>query len=352
MQTLYLHAGMMKTGSTSIQVSLAANPQGRNYLYLSHQANNSSEAMRRAFAGGLRGRGRPAFSQPDFRERFLADLDQQLRQEVPIGVLSAEMISEPFMAPHHRGIHEWLTARVPQVKVVVYVREPASFMESVYQQKLQAVGQPTLRPNALYPKYRRRFEPMEAVFGRENIVYRGFAPSRFHRGDIVWDLAQAIGLEPSKAFQPRRANDSLSRRAATLLQVYQHHLPAGHDLRLSGNEQKRRLLRLLHAIKGPKVRLAPDVLHKVVSRQHEDVAWMNSRLDAPLPEFNAAGEGEYIRDVQELFHPDERSLAWLGELSGQVLGAGDGPAIAAALAQLSQVRGFQTRLAQTRRMFS
>ena len=50
MKTLYVHAGMMKTGTTSIQVSLAANPIGKNYRYLWHRSNNSSMPMRLAFS--------------------------------------------------------------------------------------------------------------------------------------------------------------------------------------------------------------------------------------------------------------------------------------------------------------
>jgi hypothetical protein len=352
MQTLFVHAGMMKTGTTSIQVSLAANPIGKNYRYLWHKSNNSSMPMRLAFAATRPPHVRGAeFSRPGYRETFLAYLDEQLKQDVPIGVISAELISATFGHADHLAMRDWLCARVPEVKVVLYIREPGSFMESIYQQKLKEGGQSVIRPPALYPKYRRKFEPLEAVFGRQNIVYRSFAPSLFEQGDIVLDFARLIGLDFHE-FEVRRANDSLSSRAASLLYVYHQHLPPGCQPWLQGNEQKRRLVRLLHEVKGPKLRLAPEMLRKTLRQQQEDIDWMASRLAEPLPEYRAAGEGEYIHTDADLSRPDDAALDWLGEMTGERFRGADGQAISTALAGLSQAHGFQARLSRTRGIFS
>lgn len=351
MQMLYLHAGMMKTGTTSIQVALAANPIGKNYRYIGLQANNSSTAMRMAFAGGVVEPGKPVFAEPGFRERFLGHLAEQLQHEAPIGIVSAELISATFSLAHYQALHDWLAARVPEVKVVLYIREPASFMESLYQQKLQEGGHASIRPNALYPKYRRRLEPLEAVFGRENVVYRSFSPSRFTQGDIVLDFAQLIGLDFHE-HELRRVNASLSRPAAALLHLYHQHTPEGRSRRLQGNEAKRRLVRLLHQLQGPKLRLAPELLHKTLQRQQDDIAWMASRLDAPLPAWRAPAEGECIRGEADLERLDDMALDWLGEMAGGSYRQAERPAIAAALASLSMPQGFQARLSRARRLFA
>lgn len=351
MQTLYLHAGMMKTGTTSIQVALAANPIGKNYRYIGLQANNSSTAMRMAFAGGVPEPGKPVFGEPGFRERYLAHLDEQLQHEVPIGIVSAELISATFTLGQYQALHDWLAARVPEVKVVLYIREPASFMESLYQQKLQEGGHASIRPNALYPKYRRRLEPLETVFGRNNVLYRSFSPSRFERGDIVLDFARLIGLDLHE-HELRRVNTSLSRPAAALLHLYHQHAPEGRSRRLQGNEAKRRLVRLLHQLQGPKLRLAPELLHKTLQRQQDDIAWMASRLDAPLPAWRAPDEGDGIRHEADLDRLDDVALDWLGELAGGSFRQAERPAIAAALTRLSGAQGYQARLTHARKIFS
>lgn len=351
MQTLYLHAGMMKTGTTSIQVALAANPVGKNYRYIGLQANNSSTAMRMAFAGGVPEPGKPVFGEPGFRERYLAHLDEQLQHEVPIGIVSAELISATFTPGQYQALHDWLAARVPEVKVVLYIREPASFMESLYQQKLQEGGHASIRPNALYPKYRRRLEPLETVFGRDNVLYRSFSPSRFEQGDIVLDFARLIGLDFHE-HDLRRVNTSLSRPAAALLHLYHQHAPEGRSRRLQGNAAKRRLVRLLHQLQGPKLRLAPELLHKTLQRQQDDIAWMASRLDAPLPAWRAPDEGDGIRHEADLERLDDVALDWLGELAGGSFRQAERPAIAAALTRLSAAQGYQARLTHARKIFS
>jgi len=351
MKTLYVHAGMMKTGTTSIQVSLAANPVGKNYRYLWHVSNNSSMPMRLAFSTVAPDQiRRGEFAAPGYREQFLAYLAEQLQRDVPILILSAELISATFTQPDYAAMRDWLELHVPKVKIVLYIREPGSFMESIYQQMLQEFGQAAIRPQALYPKYRRKFEPMEAVFGRDNIIYRSFSPSHFVQGDIVHDFAHLLGLDFFE-FDVRRSNDSLSTRAAALLHVYHQHLPGGNDARLQGNEQKRRLIHLLTQVKGPKLRLAPELLRDTLQQQREDIAWMASRLDDPMPDYRPPGEGECIHSEADLAQPDDAALDWLGEMTGENFRRADGPTISAALARLSHQQGFQARLAATRRIF-
>jgi hypothetical protein len=352
MKTLVLHAGMMKTGTTSIQVSMASVPQGADYHYLYHHSNNSSTPMRLAFCNDPPAALRhDVFGAPDYREAFRKHLAEGLRQDSPTFVISAEMISASFGREDHVAMRDWFSRHVPRTRIVVYVREPGSFIESLYQQTLKEFGNGKVRPLALYPRYRQKFEAMEEVFGRENVVYRTFDPARFVGGDIVLDFASVAGFTFNKTAIVR-ANDSLTLPAATLLHTYHRHLPEGHQLRLNVNPGKRRMIRLLGLVRGPKLRLDRTLVVPVLRRQVEDTAWIASRVDQPLPPYRPAGDGEGICGDEDLTRSDEASLDWLGQLSGRRLRADDGPAVAGALADVSQEDGFQIRLAATRRHFA
>ncbi|HEV8689255.1 MAG TPA: hypothetical protein VGQ91_03085, partial [Ideonella sp.] len=164
------------------------------------------------------------------------------------------------------------------------------------------------------------------------------------------DFASVVGFQFNEA-RVVRANDSLSLNAMALLHAYHCHLPEGHAMRLQANGRKRRLLRLLSFVQGPKFRLDRRIVLPILRRQEADTEWIAGRVDKPLPPYRPPNVGDGIRSVDDLPPVTPEALDWLGHLSGRSMATAAGPDIALALGDLANELGFEARLAATRRYF-
>ena len=81
--------------------------------------------------------------------------------------------------------------------MIAYVRPPISYMESAFQQAVKGRGERRIGGSRFWPRYRERFEKLDAVFGRENVRLKLFRPDVLRDGDVVLDFAHELGLTVS-----------------------------------------------------------------------------------------------------------------------------------------------------------
>ena len=183
LKQLVIHFGMAKTGSSSIQSTLAKTTSLHRFRYLFVNEVNIGRHLAVAFmsspermqANQKRGLGRSELLAE--RKAVLESLEQQLKEDADLFVLSSEMISlldQPALV----AMRDWFSSRVDSISLMGYVREPASYMESMFQQSLKA-GNSRFDISRRYPDYQARFQSIERAFGRERIRYKLFAPDRF-----------------------------------------------------------------------------------------------------------------------------------------------------------------------------
>lgn len=319
MRTCVLHVGMAKTGSTSIQATLAALPPSPGFVFLQHGEANAARALSAAFMSDAeryrpnRKRGHDAQQLQRKGRQALARFSQSLSDDVRMAVLSSEMIPG-FDHDTLVAMRDWLRQRFDRIRVLAYVREPAGYMESMAQQSLKN-GNGEIDLERRYPDYRGHFEPLEQVFGREAIEYRLFEPAALHQGCVVRDFAREIGLSLSEDAVVR-VNEGLSRRAVALLLIYRQRFPRfGHGPHAM--RRNRALVRWLSGLSGPKLRLSPTLLRPVIEAHAEDLAWISARLDAPLAPRYAEESPDQLRQVEELLQLDPTTLDWLQRQTGE-----------------------------------
>ena len=149
MTTCILHIGMHKTGTSSIQASLAALPDDRGYKLANFGYPNASGAI----VGGFQNRSRAnrdvaqdalETRRERVRARFKSTLESYKHQNI---VISGE-------AMVHLNADEMndLIAFIPHttIKVIGYAREPRSFMSSACQERIKG-GMHDLRTAKLFP---------------------------------------------------------------------------------------------------------------------------------------------------------------------------------------------------------
>lgn len=341
MRRLVIHFGMAKTGSTSIQTVLAGLAPHPEFHYLCVDgAANAGRTLTAAFASdpaALNVHRRLGLSEPalaEQRDQALDSFEAQLSGSASVFVLSTEMLSLIDEAGLCR-LRDWFATRVDRVELFGYVRDPASFMESMFQQSLKA-SRSAFDAALRYPAYRERFERFERVFGADAVKYRAFEPASFPDRCVVRDFLQQCGVSLDPGPVPR-SNESLTLDGVGLLYVIRRHgQPVGQGA--AALRRNRRMVRMLREVPGSKFRLHRSLTEPIIDARHEDMQWISSRLDTPLqPRYPAESEPA-IRSEADLFEVSEATRQWLREHLG--IEVSPGRAGRQALARALQDKGF------------
>ena len=315
-----IHAGMHKTGSTSIQETFVRHDLGHvryfRWRSISHTglfALLFSEPVEDFWYFKRNGDSREELLQQ--REKWLESFEQDLtRPGWSTCLLSTEAITHPHpqclsaLAP----LKAFLEKYSDDIQVIAYIRPPVGFMQSIFQQAIQS-GRSVLNPQGRWPRYRHRIERLDRVFGRENVTLRKFDPKTLENGSVVDDLAEfaGIALPPGSA---RNKNESLSLEALALLFV-QRKFGRGIATGFPGASGKNAALRkCLAAIGKEEIRFAPELLLPIIEANKADLEWMERRLSEPLLDIPKNSNGFLLRSEQDLLSVADRSFPELEAL--------------------------------------
>ncbi|MEM6385849.1 MAG: hypothetical protein AAF718_06395 [Pseudomonadota bacterium] len=223
-RSVYLHIGAPKTGTTAIQAACADAAQqleAAGFHYLKGDRNHS-ERLALAFwqqhdanrLAALRNFTPGAVDQTALRDQLAQEIEACDPHDV---ILSGEEVSG-FDKGELNDLIEFLLSRFSRIKVIAYVRDPVSWMNSAAQQAVKWSGD-TLeglfrRPRL--PNYPARFEAALNAIPPEDQCLRFYNSSDF---DVVADFAEILGIEPKTLAvgnRPRE-NTALSAEAAIAL---------------------------------------------------------------------------------------------------------------------------------------
>lgn len=224
---LIIHAGMHKTGSTSIQHWLQNAKLEDAHYFDWIQANHSTfhtllfeDKPYEYF--GLKRKGYTAENTLKRRRKARKALIDQIENiDVSTFVFSAERISS---APADSVVQlaRFFAKHFDQIDVYGYVRQPTGFMTSMFQQHLKT-WVPNLTVRQLWPEYQRRFARIDRAFGKENVHLRRYEDLRVKGTDAVEDFLDWSGLKGTGELAVRR-NTSMRSDAVALLYVYRKYV--------------------------------------------------------------------------------------------------------------------------------
>lgn len=222
MRNLYLHFGMHKTGSTSIQHFLFDNRAD----LLRHRWYYPCEGS--YYFHGERSQSFLAHAVLDRRPDYLRHeqvLNQgnclaELRRDVSASgsqniLISSEHFSSATTSDEWRKIHEALSPLADTVRIVIYLRRQDTVAEASWGQDVK-LGLETASFDDFYLRkggrnYFSLLGSMADVFGQSNITVRPFERPQLHHGDVVLDFLEQIGLGRfPTAVQSAVLNQSLS----------------------------------------------------------------------------------------------------------------------------------------------
>ncbi len=343
MRTCFLHIGMNKSGSTSIQHAFRGyRDRALEYLQLQEWAapfkdnGNHSRHIQMRFGRKLSPK---LFSSPDpaeqrlERERLARDFDAGVASAAGSVIISGETMVDMRSEEIATEIAQYLRDRFDHVQGIVYVRDPSGYMKSLLQQSIRVRPlEPGMGLGAHYPGYRRRFVPWERALGQGNLSYIPFDNAAFPEGDLLLDFARRTGIPDRFARKRgafRQTNVSLSAEAVAALARYRmsHGARPPHG---PGRAADIRLVSGLMELGSSRFALAAEAIAPVLESHRKDLDWIESRLGRSFPAADpsgseigfattadlmdyAAGLGPVLQDWQARLFPRARPAGTLPE---------------------------------------
>lgn len=290
---LILHVGLHKTGTSSIQKSLARidgrtlRKSGYVYPVFSNGSNNlvnHSAVFYSMFTENpvsYHMNIRWGFNTREKVQALNTSYKQQLEDVFKAGggtvIVSGEDISSLSLNAL-LSLKQYLLRDcfVDKIEVVCATRENISFLNSAVQEMVKNGGNiagvlPSLseKVGSLYSK---TLGKLETVFGRDNIQLYKFEDSAAYSDGVfqyfVNNFLPAVNLSK---YEELRSNEGLSHEAVELLSYINERLPL-FDMNAVNSERKIDDTLAIHELKGSKVSLKlPEVLHY---RVKEDQRWL------------------------------------------------------------------------------
>lgn len=146
-KTLVLHIGMNKTGSTSIQESLANyNDKGSAYLQVPHGGANHSLIYNTLFRDNPRTYYRHARSKRDafyidnLQKKFTTDIESFLTTASAQTIISSGEDITRLSQSELKRLKRYFNGHFLKIQIFGYVRPPVSFMSSALQQRIRSIN--------------------------------------------------------------------------------------------------------------------------------------------------------------------------------------------------------------------
>jgi len=315
-----IHIGMHKTGSTSIQRSLAG-LQDSQFLYapLGPEPNHSIPLCVLFSSDPARfTRNKPSIRHLGDDPAYRALVRDRLDAAVGLcGDRTLLVSGEDICALTPSDLAElyrYFRAHFDRIEVVAYVRPPAAFMASAFQERVKG-HLDSFDLDAMLGSYQKTFRKFDELFGEPNVHLWKFDPARFPDRCVVRDFCSRLGIH-LPVDRIKRANDSVARPALDLLYCYRKFgkrfgaadMPAGEAQRVG---------MALSVLGAGKLRFASDLVRPILHRHRADIQWMEARLGASLAEDLSHCQPGDVGGEEDLLNPDpgviDGLLALLGD---------------------------------------
>ena len=287
---IYLHLGLPKTGTTTIQSVLFAERErlsGLGMLYPGFAENHSgplrsifAPAPHRLAVNRLGGAGTPEAAAVNVA-RWSRELDLALGDPGWTSlVLSAESASY-LPADRLLLLRERLMRHADGVIVPLCLRQPFDIRVSLIQENLKTGGtiDEAVRRLAVPGHYRRTVGRIRDAFGAGNLRLGVFEEMIAHPGGLTGAFAAMIGLGPGQLPEAigTRKNQRMSQRACLVLDRLNREVP----LTVEGGRNRRRsrhLDLLLRGLPGPRFALRREQAEALRAAVEDDRAFADALL--------------------------------------------------------------------------
>ena len=239
--TIFLHIGMPKTATTSLQEYFYLNTKvmaSRYKLHYAKSAGTKNHLKMAAYAAPENTRdlldavmANSNSARETFFKKFRSEAIAVINKGGHLLVSNEHMasrVSEPETLKALKLLTEGLGAKV---KIIIYLRRQDKYMFSSYSTWIKSGGSGKFKSDRYRQKkfdYTALLEKWAKVFGKENLIVRPFEKSRWRGGTIYADFMSIFGIDNLSQFQdiPVSANASLDRAQLVFLAKFNKNVAA------------------------------------------------------------------------------------------------------------------------------
>ena len=291
---IILHAGLHKTGTTSVQENCARHADlllqhgivYPSFSFRDRRINNHSDPLAGVFSsrplayGMVRRQGvedDPAVAISAFTEQFDAILAEPRGETL---LLSAEMVAD-FNPDDVGALKKRLLEATDRLQVIAYVRSPQSSLASILQQR--ALAGFAGKPQDLADVVRNRFERLRQAFP-DILELQNFHQAVLHPGGLVAHFLELIGLPRStiESLDFIHANSRVSAEAYRLIEAINLAYPHGSSEQ-HGVKRHYHDMRSLQALPGQTFRIDASEDPELVAALARESAWLERELGWAFP---------------------------------------------------------------------
>ncbi|MDD2223448.1 MAG: hypothetical protein PHF42_08430 [Pseudomonas sp.] len=283
---IFIHVGMHKTGSSSIQASLNKyHANGIRYADLGFV--NHSQPLLTAFLENPERyhihikNGRSKDQIRAIKEKTLLLLLRELnRPDCEKIIISGEGLSS-LSFKELIVFKEILSKFTEKITVIAYIRDPVSYMSSDFQESVKGGYSGSELP---LPYYREKFEKFLRVFGRKNINFRLFDRRSLVNSSVVSDFCELVNI-PYASVVEKAFNESISLDAVRLMYLFNKKgiMSLGDEKLLKA---RRKMVTLISEVSNEKFLIPENICQAYIDVP--DVQWMEQQTGFSLYKHGSA----------------------------------------------------------------
>jgi hypothetical protein len=287
---LYLHIGTAKTATTTLQLALSRNRKklsGLGYRYAGFSTNHSN-LLNLMFSDhphddpNLITKGINTKKKcKQTKSRWADRLAKEFSSPEDNFIFSGEKLSS-FTANEASHIRSYMMKYFKEIKIIVYVRDPVGYANSIAQQRLKhkAVLE-NFDTKPPLPFYKKKIAPYIDAFGSENVIIRVFNEAIRSDFGIVGDFLEVIGIASSRAqdFETGTpANSSLSMESALIISAVNKVRPLIRNNKINKGRCRQDANKIFGNIPGARFSLSKETLTKAILRSKDDHDWLRKTM--------------------------------------------------------------------------
>ncbi len=330
-----LHIGMHKTGTTSLQQTLGNSRhilEKFNVYYPSikpfnHSANFPPVVMSNPLKFEIfKQRGIYCEDHAVKESNRLRDLWVEEFKSCKLGnfIISGEELSK-MHEEDVRNMDKFLKRYFDDIIVIIYVREPSSFIPSVISEFVKHGGKRIISENytSHFPFYKVRIQKYINTFGNNKVIVRSFNKNHFKNNDLFDDFFAALNIKCDTNLLRRvTVNQSLSRDAVMFLLEYNNKFPRYKDGEINIERGLPFRLNIFYEIvkkvEGEKFALRINYSDLDAKKINEEIDYVNQLLPEgqQFVRVNSSANYESPLDNQEI--PTDYYLSLINEYNKRI----------------------------------